>query len=430
VYHWLSRYRGTSGGSLLQIGPSNDAFTSQALAAGYSVTIAPPGSPESPSSPGSANPHVTILHGGLAALRSETAAFDVIVLDTTLSHVRHALPLLETAHRLLKPEGTLVATSCDLRAWSNALSTDTGVRSLPTECSYYNATTLQSLLFKASFRNLVALPAEGPIRPAIADGRACVILAQPVPPRPRPLVSLIVPVYNEAATVASALDRLLAKEIEGLDIELVIIESNSTDGTRAVVERYRDHPRVKLVFESCPRGKGHAVREGFRHASGDFILIQDADLEYDLEDYEVLLEPLVAGRESFVLGARHGGRTWKLRRFNDQPLQAFALNAAHWGFTFMINVSLGIWLRDPFTMYKVFRRDCLHGLSFECNRFDFDWELLIKLVRKGYRPVEIPVNYRSRSFKEGKKVAFFRDPITWMIALVRARTQPIDLLQR
>jgi hypothetical protein len=91
----------------------------------------------------------------------------------------------------------------------------------------------------------------------------------------------------------------------------------------------------------------------------------------------------------------------------------------------MINASLGIWLNDPFTMYKVFRRDCLRGLKLECNRFDFDWELLIKLVRKGYRPIEIPIAYRSRSFKEGKKVSMVRDPLTWIIALVKYRFQPL-----
>jgi hypothetical protein len=83
-------------------------------------------------------------------------------------------------------------------------------------------------------------------------------------------------------------------------------------------------------------------------------------------------------------------------------------------------------LRDPFTMFKVFRRDCLFGLEFECNRFDFDFELLIKLLRKGYRPVELPVNYRSRSFKEGKKVRLFHDPLTWLVALARLRFVKID----
>jgi hypothetical protein len=91
----------------------------------------------------------------------------------------------------------------------------------------------------------------------------------------------------------------------------------------------------------------------------------------------------------------------------------------------LINVSLGLRLKDPFTMYKVFRRDCIQGLTFTCNRFDFDWELLIKLVRKGYRPKEIPVSYKSRSFKEGKKISVWRDPLTWVAAWVRCRFGPL-----
>jgi hypothetical protein len=124
-----------------------------------------------------------------------------------------------------------------------------------------------------------------------------------------------------------------------------------------------------------------------------------------------------------VLGSRHTKGAWAIRKFTDQKLHALALNLAHWTFTFMINASLGVWLNDPFTMYKVFRRDCIKGMTFECDRFDFDWELLIKLVRKGYRPIEIPVSYRSRSFNEGKKVSMFRDPLTWMRALVKYRFQ-------
>lgn len=229
------------------------------------------------------------------------------------------------------------------------------------------------------------------------------------------------PIYNEVATVRTALDAILAKEVPGWTLEIILVESNSTDGTRDIVVGYRSHPRVKLLLEDRPRGKGHAVRTGFAAATGDVILIQDADLEYDLHDYDVLLAPLAAGRQSFVLGSRHGEGGWAIRKFSDQPLQALLLNGAHWGFTFLINVTLGVWLRDPFTMYKVFRRDCLEGLTFECNRFDFDWELLIKLIRRGHRPIEIPISYRSRSFKEGKKISMFRDPITWLWALARFR---------
>jgi glycosyltransferase involved in cell wall biosynthesis len=244
----------------------------------------------------------------------------------------------------------------------------------------------------------------------------------PLPPAPAlHRLSVIVPVFNERATVREALDAIVAKTIPGWELEIILVESNSTDGTRDIVLEYRTRPHVKLLLEDRPRGKGHAVRTGFTAATGDVILIQDADLEYDLADYEVLLAPIAAGRQSFVLGSRHGQGGWAIRKFSDQPLQALLLNGAHWGFTLLINVSLGVWLRDPFTMYKVFRRDCLAGLTFECNRFDFDWELLIKLIRSGHHPIEIPISYKSRSFKEGKKITMFRDPITWLWALAKFR---------
>ncbi len=241
---------------------------------------------------------------------------------------------------------------------------------------------------------------------------------RPLPPH---RLSVIVPVFNERATVRAALDAIVAKTIPDWAIEVIIVESNSTDGTRDIVQEYRAHPHVKLLLEDRPRGKGHAVRTGFTAATGDVILIQDADLEYDLADYEVLLAPIASGRQSFVLGSRHGQGGWAIRKFSDQPLQALLLNGAHWGFTLLINVSLGVWLRDPFTMYKVFRRDCLDGLTFECNRFDFDWELLIKLIRSGHLPIEIPISYKSRSFKEGKKITMIRDPLTWLWALAKFR---------
>jgi glycosyltransferase involved in cell wall biosynthesis len=234
-------------------------------------------------------------------------------------------------------------------------------------------------------------------------------------------LSVVMPVFNEAATTRQALDALLAKEIPGVQIEVLIVESNSTDGSREIVLAYRDHPRVKIILEDRPSGKGHAVRAGFAAATGDILLIQDADLEYDMADYDTLLAPIVAGRQAFVLGSRHGRGGWAIRKFDDQPVRALVLNLAHWTFTLLINASLGIWLKDPFTMYKVFRRDCLDGLTFVCNRFDFDWELLIKLIRKGYRPIEIPITYRSRSFQQGKKVRMFRDPFTWLAAWGRSR---------
>ena len=236
-------------------------------------------------------------------------------------------------------------------------------------------------------------------------------------------VSVIVPVYNEIATVRTALDALTAKRMSGFELKLIIVESNSTDGSRDAVLSYKNQPSVAVILEEAPKGKGHAVRAGLAAATGDIILIQDADLEYDLADYAKLLEPIARGEKAFVLGSRHTKKGWAIRKFTDQRFHALALNLAHWTFALMINASLGIWLSDPFTMYKVFRRDCISGLRFECDRFDFDWELLIKLVRRGYRPLEVPVSYHSRSFNEGKKVSIIRDPLTWMRALVKYRFQ-------
>jgi glycosyltransferase involved in cell wall biosynthesis len=246
-----------------------------------------------------------------------------------------------------------------------------------------------------------------------------------LPPTPLTL-SVIVPIFNEAATLRTALDAIVAKSVPGWEIELIFIESNSTDGSRAIVETYRSHPRVTLLFEDKPRGKGHAVRAALARATSNFILIQDADLEYDLNDYEKLLVPLASGQRTFVLGSRHGpGAGFAMRKFDDQPFHAFILNSAHWTFTLLIDISLGIWLKDPFTMYKVFRRDALNGLTLKCNRFDFDWEILIKLIRAGHRPIEIPISYQSRSFKEGKKIRMFRDPLTWIVAWAKARFGPL-----
>ena len=238
-------------------------------------------------------------------------------------------------------------------------------------------------------------------------------------------VSVIVPVYNEIGTAREALDALTAKRIEGYVLQVVIIESNSSDGSREVVLGYRGRENVKVILEDAPKGKGHAVRAGLAAAKGDIVIIQDADLEYDLNDYEKLLAPIAAGTQAFVLGTRHSHNGWAMRKFDDQKMRALVLNLAHWTFTLMINAALGVWLTDPFTMYKVFRRDCIKDLKLECNRFDFDWELLIKLVRRGYRPIEIPISYHSRSFKEGKKITMIRDPLTWMYALVKYRFQPL-----
>ncbi|MDH4064039.1 MAG: glycosyltransferase family 2 protein, partial [Acidobacteriota bacterium] len=218
--------------------------------------------------------------------------------------------------------------------------------------------------------------------------------------------------------------RLLAKESPGLETEVIIVESNSTDGTRAIVEGYRDRPGVRVVLEDRPRGKGHAVRTGLARATGDIVLIQDGDLEYDIDDYEALLAPLVGWEALFVLGSRHSGH-WKMRVFNDAPITAAVFNLGQLFYTGLVNLVLRTAMADPFTMFKVFRRDCLHGLAFTGQRFDFDFELVMKLVRKGYVPLELPVNYTARSFAEGKKVSFVRDGLTWVWVVVKYGFGPL-----
>jgi hypothetical protein len=238
-------------------------------------------------------------------------------------------------------------------------------------------------------------------------------------PAERPLrLSVVMPVYNEKKTFREVMEVLLAKTIAGFEIEICIVESNSTDGTRADVLRYADHPRVRLLFEDKPSGKGHAVRKGFELATGDIIIIQDADLEYDLADYEKLLDPIRRLETSFVLGSRHpaGKNGWQIRHFSEQRGISDMMNVGHLFFTWFLNTIFRQQLRDPFTMYKVFRRDCINNVRFDCNRFDFDLELVGKLIRSGFQPIEIGVNYSSRSFEEGKKVSIFGDPPTWIRA--------------
>lgn len=236
--------------------------------------------------------------------------------------------------------------------------------------------------------------------------------------REKPLLSIIIPVYNEENTVRQVLDALVEKQFARVDKELIIVESNSTDHTREIVKEYEKVPCVKLVLEDRPQGKGHGVRTGLTHATGDFISFQDGDMEYDIDDYDKLLEPLVEYQKAFVLGSRHlKGKS--MREFSDQKLVSRVMNVAHVVFTWMVNVVCRSHMKDPFTMYKLFQRECIYKMPLECNRFDFDWEIVIKLIRKGFLPLEIPITYCSRSYSEGKKVSFIKDPLTWMRALVR-----------
>jgi glycosyltransferase involved in cell wall biosynthesis len=243
-------------------------------------------------------------------------------------------------------------------------------------------------------------------------------------------VSIIIPVYNEARTLAALLERVWVQPI-GPAKEIIIVESNSTDGSREIADEFAAHrggAAVRVIHEDGPKGKGHAVRRGFAAASGEILLIQDADLEYDAADYPDLIEPILAGRASFVIGSRHLGREgWKIRKFARGDLRALLMNLGGILFHGFFNLLFASRLTDPTSMYKVMRAECLDGLRFSCNRFDFDFELTGKLIRAGFMPLEVPVSYKSRGFDEGKKIRIFRDPATWIVAIVKSRFAPPPL---
>jgi 2-polyprenyl-3-methyl-5-hydroxy-6-metoxy-1,4-benzoquinol methylase len=456
----ISRYCGPDSGRLLEIGCGDGDFLATAQTAGWRVT----GVEYSAAACEKARQRLKngeVFCGELQSARLEAEQFDRCVISDVIEHVRSPMDFLKEIHRVLKPGGALFIATPSIGSWSARLMRQKWMEFKAEHLTYFDPQTLQTALFNSSFREVIVepgwkilsfdyvkmhfqrfpVPVVTPVlnfmarilpqrmqhqhRRIVASGM--MVFSRKAEARPQQVLSVIVPAYNEVKTFSALMEILLCKEMMGLEMEIIVVESNSTDGTRELALKYKDHPRVKLILEEQPRGKGHAVRTGLKAATGDYVLIQDADLEYDLEDYDGLLEPLVAGRAAFVLGSRHGGRNvWKMRQFTGQLGLSLFVNFGHWFFTTLINVLFFQRLRDPFTMFKVFRRDCLYALEFECNRFDFDYELLVKLIRKGYRPIELPVNYRSRSFKEGKKVRMFRDPLTWLGAIAWLRFVKID----
>jgi SAM-dependent methyltransferase len=372
-----------------------------------------------------------------------------------LEKAANPLAALAQIHRAVVPGGVLLIVTPSLDSWPARVLRSQWTEWQPENRWYFDTQTIQSACLRGGFaavewtpyqrrytldhlhgRAVRSLPTRltrliqqlapfvpGPWRRHVRvtlPASGLIVTAQRVEQPARPLLSVVMPVFNERATFEQTLQAVLAKECAGVDKEIVIVESRSTDGTRELVRKYEDRPGITVVLEDRPRGKGAAVRTALQRAKGTLILIQDADSEYDVNDYDALLEPLLTLRRAFVLGSRHVG-SWKMRRFANQHATTLFFNFGHVLFRTALNVLYGQTIRDPFTMYKVFRRDCLHQLRFECNRFDFDFELVIKLLRKGYVPLEVPVNYESRSFKDGKKVSPWRDPLTWLRALVKYR---------
>jgi GT2 family glycosyltransferase len=395
----------------------------------------------------------------LGQTRLADAHYSSAVVVFQLERITNPMRMLRQIRAALRPDGTLLLVTPSLDSWSARFFRSQWTEWRPENLYYFDAETIQSILLKSGFARIRltrdrrryslqhlydrarAFPRTGLTRlvrsmyhlvpPFLRrsvrlelPASGMIATGQCAEPRTRPQLSVVMPVYNEVSTFATTMDAVLAKEMPGIDKEIIVVESNSTDGTRELVSKYQNYPGVKVLLEDRPRGKGSAVRAAFRLVKGDYILIQDADAEYDVNDYDALIEPLQKYQRAFVLGSRHVG-DWKVRQLNDQPGMAAFLNVGHFLFGTLFNVLYKQDLKDPFTMYKVFRKDCLTNLGFECNRFDFDFELVIKLLRKGYRPLEIPVNYKARSFKEGKKISVFRDSWNLLVTIIKYRYAPI-----
>lgn len=237
-------------------------------------------------------------------------------------------------------------------------------------------------------------------------------------------LSVIFPVYNERATAGLILDEVLAFSMEGLEKEVIIVEGNSTDGTRELVRGYEGRPGVRVFYEERPRGKGAAVRRGLAEVRGDIVLIQDGDLEYKVSDYPKVLKPILDGEAEIVFGSRAlaAETHWQYRQFRGlERFYGFFVNLGGVLFTGLFNLLYGTNLTDGATMFKVYRADLLRGLKLKSDGFDYDWEMQAKLARQGRRFHETTISYKARSRAEGKKIVFWRDGVRVLLAILRYR---------
>ena len=241
-------------------------------------------------------------------------------------------------------------------------------------------------------------------------------------------LSVIMPVYNELATLEEIVRRVQAVDLtvnsDGsnpiigepvvLEREIVIVDDGSTDGTREILDRWQTdtHPDIRIIFHVNNGGKGAALRTGFEAATGDLLVIQDADLEYDPRDYIKLLEPILEGRTSVVYGSRFLG--------GPRSAMSLAHTIGNKGVTLLTNLLYGTILSDMETCYKCFRRDAIAGMPLRSKRFEIEPELTAKILKRGHSIFEVPISYNGREFHEGKKLTW-RDGFSAIATLIKYR---------
>ncbi|MBI5711342.1 MAG: glycosyltransferase family 2 protein [Candidatus Eisenbacteria bacterium] len=224
-----------------------------------------------------------------------------------------------------------------------------------------------------------------------------------------PLLSVLIPVYNERATLERLLQRVLAVAV---DKEVIVVDDGSRDGTGAVLRELATRLPILAFFHPANRGKGAAIRTALAEARGDIVIIQDADLEYDPEEYPRLIEPIVRGETNVVYGSRYLAHNNPLP-FTHFKLAVLALNA-------LANLLYGLHITDEATCYKVFRTSLLRSLPLRCERFEFCPEVTALVAKRGERILEIPIRYHYRTRAEGKKIGW-RDGFQAFLTLLRCR---------
>jgi len=215
------------------------------------------------------------------------------------------------------------------------------------------------------------------------------------------------PVHNEMHTIREVL-----KQVQEVDLEkeVIIVDDHSSDGTRAILAQVTDD-EVKVVYHDQNTGKGAAIRTALQYVTGDIVIIQDGDLEYNPTDYHKLIEPIVEGRASVVYGSRFLGEITNMHFLNYIANKILALTAS----LLFLN-----WITDEGTCYKVFKADLLKSLDLKCTGFDFCPEVTAKVRKRGYKIVEVPISYRGRSDEEGKKIRW-QDGLEAFLNLIKYR---------